>query len=80
VDTTALYSLAARLDGHAEVVRARARLLAAHRNHLRWRSRAARRCRIRLDGVYAGLAACASQAEEVADRIRAHAARVQQSP
>jgi hypothetical protein len=77
VDTTALYALAARLDGYAEVVRARARLLAANRDQLRWRSPSARRCRIRLDGVCAELVGCAGQAEDVADRIRAHAVRVQ---
>jgi hypothetical protein len=76
VDTTALYALAARLDGHAEVIRSRARTLAARRDALRWHSPAARRCRTRLDAIVGGLIACAGQADAVAGLVRAHAGRL----
>jgi hypothetical protein len=76
MDTTGLSCAADRIDSHAEVLRGRARLLALHRDSVRWQSPAARICRSRIDAVTADLLAGAARAAEVAERLRLHAARI----
>jgi len=80
MDATDLFASADRLNGHDEVLRARARLIALHGDQLRWRSPAAARFRAKLDQVVADLALAATGTAELADRIRIHAGRVADSP
>jgi hypothetical protein len=80
MDATELFASAERLDGHDEVLRARARLVALHGEQLRWRSPAATRFRAKLEGVVADLALAATGTAALADRIRIHAGRVADSP
>jgi hypothetical protein len=80
MDATELFAGAERLEGHDEVLRARARLLALHGDHLRWRSPAAARFRAKLDTAVADLTRAAVATGTLADRIRIHAGRVADAP
>lgn len=80
VDATELYAGAARLDGHEEILRARARLLAMHGERLRWQSPAAGVFRTRLAALVTELALAAADTAALSDRIRIHAARVSDVP
>jgi hypothetical protein len=76
MDATDLYAAADRVATDAELLRARAHLLAAHGDRLRWRSGAARCFRDRLDTVVTALLLSAGRGAEVADRVRSVAAHV----
>ena len=76
MDATALTSAAATVEGHAEVLIARARLVAHQCDAMRWNSLAARRCRSVIDALCSQLLASGSAAAALADRMRACAVRV----
>jgi RecB family exonuclease len=80
MDATELYAAAGRLDGHEEILRARARLLALHGERVRWQSPAARAFRTRLDAVVTELAGAAAATAALSERLRIHAARVSDAP
>lgn len=79
MDATGLYAIADRLDGQAELVRARGQLLAMHRDRLRWHSPAARHWRAEMDIIVTDMLAWSARAGVLADEVRAHAARVLQA-
>jgi hypothetical protein len=76
MDVTPLYILAGGLDAQADILRGRAHRIALARDHARWQSPAARRCRVDIDGLVADLLGTAGQAASAAARVRAHATAV----
>jgi hypothetical protein len=80
MDASALLLAAERITEHSAVLRARARLIAAHHAALRWRSPAARAFGRRIDDVVGELAGGARRCDELAERMRRHAARVAAAP
>src|SRR5689334_5289399 len=75
MDATTLTNAAAVLEGHGEVLIARAHQLARHGAAMRWHSPAARRCRSVLETLCCDLLASGSAATELADRMRRCAVR-----
>lgn len=76
MDATALTNAAAVLDGHAEVLTARAHLVARHSAAMHWNSPAAHRCRGVIESLCGQLLADGSAAAALADRMRACAVRL----
>lgn len=75
MDVPALYATAGRVDELAEVVHARAALIALHAATSRWRSPAARTYLARLEDTTAALNACVTSLHGFADLLRSHATR-----
>lgn len=76
MDVSPLYLAADHMDGVADVLLARARLLALGAATTRWHSPAARTYFARIDGVTANLTGCALRVSVLADRVRSHAFRI----
>jgi hypothetical protein len=78
MDTTALRTAASAFETHSEVLRSRAHLLARQRDAMRWRSPAAGRCRVALDGLSRQLLASGTAVLTIADDLSSCATRVAQ--
>lgn len=76
MDATDLYTVADRVAANAEMLRGRARLLAAHGDQLRWQSTGARSFRARLDAIVAALHRSADRGVTVAAAVRSVAAQL----
>jgi hypothetical protein len=75
MDVPALYATAGRIDELAEVVQARAALIALHAATSPWRSPAARSYLTHLDDTMATVAASVSALHGFATMLRTHATR-----